>query len=456
LDRSFCGWTVLFGLGLAALAGFGAWRTWSVYLSGTPEPVEVRLADVTPEGAGGNVHVRIRDMEFGIDYVPSVNEKTGQWRSVVVPLLSGGRVRALLDSEHVADGNDLQALEKQPVLTGIVGPSPPYLLKPADVARLSARYPGVDFSSLPVLDVSQHFPTPLRVWTFTAVLAVGLAWAALAGVLWGTSGRPVRVSAEAASPAGRLRAAGYSPVEGLGELHEAYTVGPKAGRIFAAATFVVIFGGFGSAVLFGSDPAEFSLAWTVGISVIELAFVALFVYVAASPLHMAALYERGLASHYGRDTTACRWDEVESATGLLRHEVTISAKGTTSTLYVPGPIRLCCADGRVVTVGMVEDEMKLVNAVRHEVVRHQLSRALEVLGRGEKVSIGPLELDRTGIAGPGGWWVKWVDLGDAWSGDKLVVQEQDSKKPLWSGSLSTPNAALLVELTEAARRGEVG
>jgi hypothetical protein len=450
VDRSFCAWTVFFGLGLAGIFGAGAWIAWGVRLSGTADPVEVRLADVTPNGAAGNVHVRIRDMQFGIDYIPSVNDKTGRWRSVLVPLLSGGRVRAMLRSEHVADGWQLQALERQPVITGIVGPPPPYFLKPEDAARLSARYPGVDFSALPAIDEGREFPTARSAWTLTAVSALGWFWAGLAGRLWWTAGRPKWVRAEETTPAARLRAAGFAPVEGLGGLQETFTIGSKRDMIFTVATFPVLLGGCLAGTLFGSQ--EFDRWLTIFLGLVELAFLVVFYVAVTSPGHVEALYDHGLVSHSGRKMTTCRWDEVESATGLLRCEVTIEGVK----FYVPGPIRLCRAGGEAVTVAAVDDEMKLVNAVRYEVVRRQLPRALEALRKGKKVSVGPLELDRNGIAGPGEWWVAWGQLGDVWCADKLVIQENGLKNPLWSGSLGTPNAALLVELAEAAKRGEIG
>jgi hypothetical protein len=439
---------VMFWVGLAIAGGDAAsvWGDWQFRRAALPEPTAVRLADLTAAGAGGNLHVRVTDLRFGSDYVYKTSY--GSWDLVFVPVLADGRVRALVKSSRVQSAEELPSLVAQPAVTGVVV-NDRYTLGTEEANQLAQKYPGVNFASLPVIDDRKAIPTIGQMALGVAGGVLCLAVSAAGAALWLAERRRPRPADGGEEPAAPPPAV-LADVEGLGELRRTFPTDPgvKALLVMLLTAFAFITG-VAVVLVPSAKPRDFVLARVIG-GVFELVPLALIVVFLPSLNDAAALYAGGLASRSRRKTASCRWDEVESASGL------VWVPRQTEGAYAGGPIRLRCADGKTVTVGSVDGGKELLDAVRAEVLGRQLPRALEAIRKGDSVACGPLRPGRRGISGPGDQSLLWVEVGDVEvSTDKIVVREARSGKPWWSGNLQTPDAALMLELVEAGKRGDL-
>jgi hypothetical protein len=433
-----------------ALAGFVAWvawNDWTLLSHGSPVPAETKLVDLTPAGANGNVHVRVTNFRFASDYVASVL-KSGRWQTVWIPLLADGNLRAVVRTARVPDPNELAVFVKQPELTGIV--SDRIVLWPEgwQIAELHKKHPGVDIGSLPLILEGRPFPTFARLWTLIGVFTVAVIWPF--AFLWWTAGwRRHDQFADDVMP-------GFTGemAEGLGEVQRKFARDPQLVGGLNAAIFLIVL--MGTIMVFvylspGSGPRVGILIFLVLFEVFLWSLVIGYILYR----HDAAiLCSNGIVVQYRRTTTACRWGEVESATGLVRKWF----KFHKTPMLLGGPLRFRCHDGKIVKVGILKDELELVNAIREQLSPRLLARAVEAIKNGETVAIGPLIFERTGISGPKNSWLPWSEVGDAYQHDDrpwIVIPHGNPPGEWWHGSISMPNGALLMDLVAAGRRGEL-
>jgi hypothetical protein len=372
--------------------GVLAWQDWMVYSSGTPDPVDVRLADLTTSGAGGNHHVHVTDLQFGNSYVVDIENDT--WRRALIPALAGGQARAIIVTFGAKSEADLVALSQCSQVTGIIT-NDLHSLGRQEMARLRVSYPGVDFSKLPVVEDGHPFPSRgcvVLAICGTATLAI---LSAVTGMLWSISTLRARrqaaigFAAVADVPSERLAGS-----EGLGDLQRVFLTRVWGRNIIAESTFVIfLFGAFGMCAANHTEPEQ--MAWmllvfgsfgALGVVGILLGLITLG--------DRVELYADGLVCHHWCKTRACRWDEIESVGGFLRVLIA-SRRG-----LAVGPLRLRCADGRVVAVGDTSCTPDLANAIYEEVLKRQVPGALTAIGRGATVNVGPLRVSDTGITGP--------------------------------------------------------
>jgi hypothetical protein len=481
----------------AVLIGVSARQEWQLYSTGTPTPADVPLASLTTDGAGGNLHVHVTDLQFGPAY--ALETTYGTWERIWIPVLSRGRVRAVVKTSDVKDAGQLGEFRARPGVTGVVTNDLP-TLKSVEFERLRASYPDVHFYSLPVIEEGRRFPTAGSVWRMIGVTAELTALAAVTGlvalVIALRKRRPACRAGEAATaaparpggngpgalprPEGPASAVTGGPGVAVGagfvalrpaELPEDAAAGAPSSqgdrnlgglrRFFSAGDLFVhgigcgvywllLWGGIVALVLEQAKPGQpYSLcAFVAGAILPAVVAIAVGVLVRRDA---AALYAEGVVSWRWGRTMACRWDEVESVAGKLRLPGRSALSRSAETL------RLRMVDGRTVVFGDLRDEDELVDAIYHEVLGRQLPRALAAIRRGETVSVGPLLFRSDGIGDDNG---QWLARGDVESvsvrGDKIVVQRYGARTPWWSGDLEIPNAALLLELATACRRGEFG
>jgi hypothetical protein len=434
----------------------------------------------------------VTDLQCGPAY--KVETDYGSWTRVWVPVLSRGRVRAVVKTSDVKDEEQLRAFCSRPDVTGVVT-NDLRSLDQRKVGELKASYPGVDFYSLPVVEAGRRFPTPgsvrraAGVTVELAALAAVTGLAALVAALRRRqAGRPGRVETAAlALPSGagsdaRWRAAGPAdgvtattaePV-GAGVLTRRPAELPEDAATAASGQDLGALRQFFPADGLGVKGIGCGVYWLLlwgGIAAISLEQVkadhlylvycgmgamlapALFAIIVGmlDRRDSAALYAEGVVSWRLGKRSACRWDEVESVAGKLR------VPGRSELGRAAETLRLRTADGRTVEVIGVKDMDNLVNAVYHEVLRRQLPRALAAIRRGETVSVGPLRFRSDGIGDPDEQFLAWDNVEDVVvRRDWIVVLRREPRGPWWRGDLDTPNAALILELMTACRRGELG
>jgi hypothetical protein len=482
--------------GSVALAiGGTAREDWRIYSTGTPTPVDMSLADLETDG-GRHSHVHVTDLSFGQRY--AIDTRYGRWTCVWIPLISRGRVRAVVVTTDVKDEEQLREFCSRPDVTGVITNNP-HSLSSAKVVELQKSYPGIHFSSLPVIHTGRPFPTEGSIWRSIGATAGLGALAAVTGLAAlvialrqrqrgqrheaiepvqpalligegagaprpadptseGVTVAPARALGEGSGalwraelPRDAVVSAPGSSGGGLGALRRSFQAGN--GGLMAAGwgAFILLF--WGSVAVFALDRTKpdqlFTACAGVGVSAV---LAAIFVVAGVSTRGVsAALYAEGVVSKQWSRATPCRWDEVESVAGMLH---VLGQSNPRQTLRI---LRLRTVDGRTLTFGGVRDMDELAAVVYHEVLRRQLPRALAALRRGETVSVGPLRLRGDGIGGPGEQWLAWDDVEEvAVRGKNIVVRQYGARGPWWSGESETPNAALLLELATACRRGELG
>jgi hypothetical protein len=482
----------------AILIGWMAWRHWREYCTGTPMPVDVPLAALANGGASTNMRVHVTDLEFGP--VCAIEANFGIWERVWVPVLSNGRVLAVVKTTAVKDDAQLREFCSRQDVTGIVT-NDLQSLRLEKLIELTKNYPGVRFHSIPVIEEGRTLPTPGSIWGEAGVTAelsilaavVGLAalFAALRkerrmcrseGIATAEpshssnegSGDPRRaeglsagVTVAAARPVGEgiaaLRAeelpisagiAATSSREGrdLGALRRFFpNSGFSATAIGCGSYWLLLFGGIAALGVEQAKPDQFF--WTycfLGMVVIPAVF---FISVGILALRdSAALYDDGVVSWRWSRATACRWDEVERLAGELR------VYGRSYPGRASETLRLHTVDGRTMRFGAVRDMDELADAIYEEVLRRrQLPQALAAIRRGETVSVGPLLVRGDGIGEHDGRWLRWDDVEEVGLfRERIVVRRYLSRSPWWSGSLANLNTALLLELATACRRAEFG
>jgi hypothetical protein len=426
-----------------------AWQDWRVYSTGTPNPVDIRLADLTTNGAGGNLHVHVTDLQFGNAYV--VEKKNGAWNRVWVPVATpGGQVRAVVKTFSISDEGQLRGLCSRPDVTGIVT-NDLHSLGSEETAKLANNYPGVDFASLPIVEQGRVFPSIERVRVVIGG-AVGL-WgvAAVTGLLALVFNRREKRQAEMGEAITAPTAAPAPPGgEGLGELRRTFPAGglgksALGGGIF----FLLLFGGFAAFALANTKPQELYQGYIV-MGSLGLLFVLMILGGIAHIQDSAALYADGVVCKRRWKTMACRWDEVQSIQGMLPIPTRFQP------MYLGGPMTLRRADGQSLTVGDIANAGELFDAVYQEVLRRRVPQALQAMRNGETVPIGRLRLDRTGISGRWGQPLAWEELERLEvERSKIIIRQKGSRRAWTTLSLATPNAGLLLDLTQAVRRGEL-
>jgi hypothetical protein len=432
----------------AVLVGVLAWQDWRVFAAGTPTPVDVSLASLTTKGVNGNPHVRVTDLQFGATYVVETNN--GAWNRVWVPVLFGGGVRAVVKTFNVSDEGQLRALCSRRDVTGIVT-NDLHSLGSAEVGKLTANYPGVDFYSLPVIEHARVFPTAGRVWSLTGASLGLLTLAAGTGLASALRSRREKEQAGQVSVPATAAATRPAGGEGLGELRRVFPTGHLGkSAIGGGAFFLLLLGGFAVFALTHSKPEDLYAGYIV-LGSLAMACVLLIVVGVAQLRDSAALHADGLTCRRFGKAMSCRWDEVESVRGMVRVPTRFQPA------YLGGPLLVRTVAGKTLRFGDVQDIGELIDAVYQEVLRRQLPRALETIRRGETVSIGPLRFDGTGVGDRRGRSLAWDDVEEVGvPRDKIVIRQVGARWPWWTGSMAMPNAGLLLELATACRRGEVG
>jgi hypothetical protein len=235
----------------------------------------------------------------------------------------------------------------------------------------------------------------------------------------------------------------------LGELRRTFPTGGLGKSAIGGIFFLFLFGGIAALALANTKPQELYQGYFV-MGSLGLMIVVMILGGMAHMRDSAALYADGLVCRRRWKTMACRWDEVQSIQGMLPIPTRFQP------MYLGGPLNLRGTDGKVLTVGDIANAGELFDAVYQEVLRRKVPQAVQAIRNGETVTIGALRLDRTGISGRWGQPLAWEDLDRLEvERSKIIVRQKGSRRAWTTLSLGTPNAGLLLDLTQAMRRGEL-
>ncbi len=165
---------------------FLGWQQWTIYKQGQPDPQTIRLADLAAKGPGGNIHVRVTDIDFGMNVV--YESKGSRWTRVWIPMFppgqKGGPVKVLVKTFRVKDQKELDSFcQQQRTITGVITNSI-HSLGSAERKELEKGYPGVDFSKVWMIEDGRSFPGG---GTVVGMIGGGLGLVVvglLLGVIW--------------------------------------------------------------------------------------------------------------------------------------------------------------------------------------------------------------------------------------------------------------------------------
>jgi hypothetical protein len=323
----------------AVICGVVTWQDWKVYASSSPTPKDVRLAELTTHGADGNLHVRVTGLRFGNSYV--TEKKNGRWTCVWIPVLAeDGRVRGVVKSFRVGNEVEMVALSQRPEVTGIVINELNWLGS-SQISELQRGYPGIDLSSLPLIQHARPFPTAFGVRAMTSATAGLLILASACAVASVLGNRRAKQRAAAGLPATTEAPAIASPEgEKLGPLQRVFSTGTLGkNAIVGGILLLFLFGGIATFALTHTKPEELYLGYSV-MGSLGLLFVLLILFGCTSLNDRAELHADGLVSRRRRKIMACRWDEVESVAGLLQVPTRFQPA------YLGGPPSLCRRENR--------------------------------------------------------------------------------------------------------------
>jgi hypothetical protein len=231
---------------------------------------------------------------------------------------------------------------------------------------------------------------------------------------------------------------------GLGAFQRAYTAAPTVRKILlGGGLFLLVLLGAGTAVLANSNPADLPVGAAVlgGLALLFGACVAFGVWRVRGEVR---LFADGLAVKRGGEERVCHWDDVEALTGMV---ATTNRFGVRC--YVGGPLVLTRRDGRQITISDgLEDVVQLGEVVTSAVLKRLLPEARAALARGDTVAVGPLRLDRLGVAQGDGDALPWGEVDEvAVVDDLLVIRRAGVPAPWFQAKLEkTPNAVLALDL----------
>lgn len=171
-------------IGAIILAGW-AWRENKLagVTKATPTPVTVSALTLT--GApDGNRHVMVSNFRYTDSYV--YVENRGFWTSVWMPITdsNGGPPLAIIKSSSLKSENAVNLYTQNiKTLKGILT-NDISSLGSAEQTKLQEDYPGVSFSSLPVIDVDKSLPSRSAAMGIFGGSLLLFAIAGITGLMW--------------------------------------------------------------------------------------------------------------------------------------------------------------------------------------------------------------------------------------------------------------------------------
>jgi hypothetical protein len=167
------------GILIGPALGYIAFQRQQVLHRGKPEPQTLRVADLGRNGPGDNIHVKITDFEIGDKYAARM--RNGSWVGVCLPAFPKGKngdpkaLKVVIRSSRVHSEEELRDFCKQASVRGVVVNS--IYEWENDREYMKSAYPGVDASSIWVVQEDYTFPNAGEIQTMYQISSgiVGLA-----------------------------------------------------------------------------------------------------------------------------------------------------------------------------------------------------------------------------------------------------------------------------------------
>jgi hypothetical protein len=418
------------------------WQDWTIRSSASATPQDITLADLAARGPGANKHVRVTDAHFGKSY--AVETKNGKPNRAWIPLVAppDGAIKVVVKTFN-ADDAALDRLARQTTVTGIIT-NDIHSIGSSEMGVLKQAYPGADFDNVLVLEEGREFPSTARLYALLGGALLLYGAALVSGVMWFVAVRRERRGTGAAADSAAKPGEVPPSAAGLGEFQRSYTAAPTVRKILiGGGFFLILLAGAGVMALVNTKPADLPVGIAVlgGLAALLGAAVAFGIWRVRGEV---LLFADGLIVKRGGEERVCHWDDVEALTGMV---ATTNQFGMRC--YVGGPLVLTRRDGRRITISDgLQDSVQLGEVITAEVLKRRLPEARAALERGDTVTVGPLRVDRLGLAQGDGDALPWGDVEEVTVvDDLLVIRRAGSPTPWFKGKLEkTPNAVLVLDL----------
>lgn len=162
--KTLCRWLLGIALGLGVVFLYVGQRSAKMRELGSDTPKEITCAELAAKGPGDNIHVTVKDLQFGQCYV--ARQKNGVWQDLWIPIFPivppSQEVRIVVKSFKVKNEGDLEGLVRRQTLTGVITND---VFSPGskELTRLSQDYPQLNPDKVLILEVDRTFPDEAQV-----------------------------------------------------------------------------------------------------------------------------------------------------------------------------------------------------------------------------------------------------------------------------------------------------
>jgi hypothetical protein len=165
---------ILLGLTVAGIFGVVGHHKWTLRQECREPATQVRLTELTRDGAAGNRNVEVTDVRFATKYHFMQNGKTGRVEGAYLPLVTrDGRIVALLRSSIVSTPEQVERLARATTVRGIVRGEVTDLRVDQAMALREAD-PTVDLMALPIIHHGERVPSEGDAVGMFFIAAVGV------------------------------------------------------------------------------------------------------------------------------------------------------------------------------------------------------------------------------------------------------------------------------------------
>jgi hypothetical protein len=181
--RDYLSVGALLGLLIGPVLGYMTYQRQQVLDKGKSEPRTLKVAELGKNGPGDNIHVKLTDFEFG-DKV-STHSKGGSWTAVCLAAFPKGKagdpkaLKVVVRTSRVRSDEQLREFARKATVQGVVVNS--IYEWENDREYMKSAYPGVDASSIWVVQEDYTFPNPSEIQTMYAISSGIVAFALFCG-----------------------------------------------------------------------------------------------------------------------------------------------------------------------------------------------------------------------------------------------------------------------------------
>lgn len=232
------------------------------------------------------------------------------------------------------------------------------------------------------------------------------------------------------------------PIDSLGAFEREYSASAQGhNQVLTGTILLLMILGIGSFALTHSKPGQAGMGVALVGSLVGA--LAVYIYAGARKLRRwVRFHTNGLILQDGGEMAAIRWEDIVSLTGLLP----VSFRG--APVHLGGPMQITLRDGRRFRLAAGYQDLDVLASLLHEkVLTRLLPPAREALQRGERLSLGPVQVDRAGLH-INEKSLSWSECqGVSFTADDLQILQAGGRRPWQSLKIAQlPNANLFLHL----------